>query len=75
MVIVTRVISLTSITCFSLYALVLVIFPSLSPDTIMPWFTLATSIFIVWRHKENIQRLLRGEEKKLHVPTKSSKEQ
>lgn len=70
----TRIISLTSITGFALYALALLIFPGLNPDGVMRWFALGLAIFVIWRHRENVVRLVKGQEKRLHVP-KGKKEE
>ncbi len=36
-------------------------------DSPIPWAGLAIALLVVWRHRENIRRLLRGEEKKMRV--------
>jgi glycerol-3-phosphate acyltransferase PlsY len=33
----------------------------------VPWAGLVVALLVVWRHRENIRRLLRGEEKKMRV--------
>ena len=64
----TRIVSLAAVTGFPLYALVLVLIPSLPPDGILPPFAVITAIFVLWRHRSNILRLITGQEKPMHVP-------
>jgi glycerol-3-phosphate acyltransferase PlsY len=37
------------------------------PRSPIPWAGLFIALVVIWRHRENIRRLLRGEEKKLRV--------
>ncbi len=42
-------------------------FLAFGPASPTPWAVLFIALVIVWRHRENIRRLLRGEEKKMRV--------
>jgi len=64
----TRIVSLAAVTGFPLYALVLVLIPSLPPDGILPPFAVLSAIFVLWRHRSNILRLVTGQEKPMRVP-------
>ena len=78
----TKIISLSSITCAALYGVYTFIisfffeyrvgdFP-LRFVLITSLFALALGTFVIIKHKENIQRLLKGEEKKLTAKKKSA---
>jgi len=69
----TRIVSLAAVTGFPLYALALVLIPSLPPDGILPPFAVITAIFVLWRHRSNILRLVTGQEKPMHVPKDKKK--
>jgi len=65
LIIVTGYVSLASITGVVLYPVILLIFKK--PLTIILIISLI-SIMIVYHHKENIKRLIRGEERKIRAP-------
>ena len=78
----TKIISLSSITCAALYGVYTFIisfffeyktgdFP-LRFVLITSLFALSLGTFVIIKHKENIQRLLKGEEKKLTAKKKSA---
>lgn len=78
----TKIISLSSITCAALYGVYTFIisfffeykvgdFP-LRFVLITSLFALALGIFVIIKHKENIKRLLNGEEKKITAKKKSA---
>ncbi len=69
-IIITRYVSLASISCALLYP-VLVIFFKSSREMII--FSGAISVFALLRHKDNIKRLLRGRESKITIKFTSKK--
>ena len=64
---VTRIVSVGSVSA----ALTLPVVAYLLPDregTAMVWFAVALCAFVVWAHRSNIKRLLRGEESSFRRP-------
>ncbi|MDO4748873.1 MAG: glycerol-3-phosphate 1-O-acyltransferase PlsY [Eubacteriales bacterium] len=77
----TKIISLSSITCAALYGpytfVITFFFDSEFPAryvVLTSLFALSLGIFVIIKHKENIKRLLKGEEKKITAKKKESKE-
>lgn len=67
----TRRVSIGSITAALGYPIVMFFLPSPPiPDPVMPWFSLAVGLFIIFLHRSNIRRLFRGEEKPLTIARK-----
>ena len=58
---VTRIVSVASLSAALTLPMVVYLLPGREGDT-MVWFSGALSVFVVWSHRSNIQRLLRGEE-------------
>ena len=58
---VTRIVSVASLSAALTLPVVVYLLPGREGNT-MVWFSGALSVFVVWSHRSNIQRLLRGEE-------------
>ena len=66
MVVTTRIVSVGSITAAFFFPLFLRAFlPELSLNVFVISFALLTAVLVIFLHRENVRRLLRGEEKKL----------
>ena len=61
---ITRMVSLTAMVTISLGVLLSLLFN----DWVLTAFTLAIDIFIIYRHRANIQRILNGTENKVPMP-------
>lgn len=57
----TRIVSVGSIAAAVAFPLVLLLTPHRGGRTLV-WFAAALGVFVVWAHRSNIRRLLRGEE-------------
>jgi len=69
----TRIVSISSIIGFALYPVVLFLLPkALLPDAFLPWFSMGVSLFVIWRHRTNIFRILAGEEQPMKVPKREA---
>ena len=62
-----RRVSIASLVAFVSYAIVAFCFPK--PDRFFPWFVLLLALFVVYLHRANIVRIVKGEEKAI-VPGK-----
>ena len=58
---VTRIVSLASLSAALVLPLVVYLLPE-REGSAMTWFAGALAVFVVWAHRSNIKRLLRGEE-------------
>jgi glycerol-3-phosphate acyltransferase PlsY len=70
---VTRIVSLGSI----LAALALPVAVAFGPNPGGPglfWFTVGLAAFVIWAHRSNLQRLLRGEESRFGTPSTAGAE-
>ena len=61
---ITRMVSLTAMVTISLGVLLSLLFN----DWVLTAFALAIDIFIIYRHRANIQRILNGTENKVPMP-------
>ncbi len=80
---ISKIISLASITCAALYSVYTFIctffFDYMNGDELYPlryvlicsFFALFLGIFVIVKHKENVKRLIKGEEKKITVKKKA----
>ena len=68
----TRYVSLASVMSALLYPLILRAFTG-SGAGLAVAMAIASAVFVIWRHKENLQRLYHGKEAKLQFSKKNKK--
>ena len=58
----TRIVSLASMLAALTIPVAVWFLPPPEGGTILQWFTIALAAFVIWAHRDNVRRLLRGEE-------------
>jgi acyl phosphate:glycerol-3-phosphate acyltransferase len=69
----TRIVSLGSLGAAAILPFAVVLTPHVGGSTLV-WFTVVLALFVIWAHRSNVRRLLRGEENRFGAPAGRSAE-